>query len=120
MSTHYAYGKRKELQVAEFLERRGYAWERAKGRRGPYDIAAIKGQLLLLVQVKATRRCTISYMRLTQNEEVALIDTAIIYNAIPILALVCSNYVWLVTVPDGEVLIEGNLKTLKFRYPYES
>ncbi|PYS76203.1 MAG: hypothetical protein DMF67_19920 [Acidobacteria bacterium] len=120
MPKHYAYGKRKELQVAEFLERRGYAWQRAQGSRGPFDIAAIKGQLRLLIQVKATRRRTICYTRFTQNEEVALIDTAITYNALPVLALVCGNYVWLVSVPDDELFIEGSLRTLKFCYPYES
>jgi Holliday junction resolvase len=42
MASDYAYGERKELQVGEFLERRGYDWGRAAGSHGAVDLVAKK------------------------------------------------------------------------------
>jgi Holliday junction resolvase len=43
MANDYKYGRRKEFQVGEFLERRGFAWGCAVGSRGPADLVAQKG-----------------------------------------------------------------------------
>src|SRR5437899_2888611 len=73
MSSHYAYGKRKELQLAEFLQRRGFNWERNPASRGPVDLIAVKGRLRLAIQVKATRSNSTSYTRLSRQEETRLL-----------------------------------------------
>lgn len=120
MGSHYGYGKRKELQVAEFLEVRGFGWERSVGSRGAIDLIARKGSRRLAIQVKATRRDYSNYTRLTIQEERALLRSASRFKARPILALVSRNYVWLVTVPHDTVLLEGNLARLRYDYPDES
>lgn len=120
MASDYQYGKRKELQVAEFLERRGYDWGRAAGSRGAVDLIAKKGRQSLAIQVKATRNDSISYTRLTPDEEAKLLDYTDGNTATPVLALVTRNYVWFLSVPDGEELLKGSLKPLKYQYPDES
>ena len=52
----YHYGRRKELQVAKQLHRRGYKVKVHKGSRGASDVEAIKGSKKWVVQVKATRK----------------------------------------------------------------
>jgi Holliday junction resolvase len=120
MSSDYAYGKRKELQVAEFLQRRGFSWGRASGSRGAVDLVAEKGSQYLAIQVKATRNLSISTTRLTPNEEAGLLDYTDGNSAIPTLALVSRNYVWFLRVPESEVIFEGVLKPLRYNYPYET
>jgi Holliday junction resolvase len=120
MSSDYAYGKRKELQVAEFLQRRGFDWGRAAGSRGCVDLLAQKGREYLAIQVKSTRSLSISTTRLTLDEEASLIAYTDGSAAIPTLALVSRNYVWFLSVPDSEVFLEGNLKPLKYVYPDET
>ena len=73
MASDYGYGKRKELQVGEFLQRRGFAWGRASGSRGVVDLIAKKGHQNLAIQVKSTRDLSISYTRLTPSEEANLL-----------------------------------------------
>jgi Holliday junction resolvase len=117
MASDYAYGKRKELQVGEFLQRRGYEWGRAPGSRGAVDLVAKKGRQSLAIQVKATRALSILATRLTPQEEENLLRFTDGNTAIPVLALVSRNYVWLMRVPDDEELLKGNLKPLKYLYP---
>jgi hypothetical protein len=73
MLSHYGYGRHKELQVAEFLERRGFDWGRARGSRGPVDLLAERSKTRLAIQVKSTRRDVTSYTRLSLSEEMGLI-----------------------------------------------
>jgi len=117
MSSHYGYGKRKELQVAEFLERRGFECGRAQGSRGPVDVIAERGRLRLAIQVKATRSDVTSYTRLSCRDETRLIRSAAARSASPALALVSRNHVWLVSVPGEELIVEGELKVLRYEYP---
>jgi Holliday junction resolvase len=67
--SQYGYGRRKELQVGEFLERRGFHWRRAPGSRGSIDLLAENGEIRCGIQIKATRKDLISYARLTIDSE---------------------------------------------------
>jgi hypothetical protein len=40
MASDYKYGRRKERQIGEFLERRGFSWVCAPGSRGVVDVFA--------------------------------------------------------------------------------
>jgi len=120
MSSHYRYGRHKELQVAEFLGRRGLHWGRAQGSRGPVDLVAERGALRLAIQVKATRSDFTSYMRLRRRDETGLIRSAAARKARPALALVSRNYVWLVSVPDGNLTERGELRPVQYEYPEET
>jgi Holliday junction resolvase len=117
MASDYKYGRRKEHQIGEFLERRGFTWVCAPGSRGVVDIFAKRGRQSLAIQVKATRDLSISYTRLTLDEEGKLLDYAEDSRALPTLALVTRNYVWFLSVPDGQELLKGTLKPLKYQYP---
>lgn len=112
----YKYGRRKELEVGEFLERRDYSWERSQGSKGPIDLIAKKGRRKWGIQVKATRKGYIEYTRLTIDEENKLIEEANYLGVEPILALITRNYVWFITVPDQQLLLEGTLRHLKYIY----
>lgn len=116
MSTQYHYGRRKELQIAEFLERRGFTCYRSPGSRGAGDIAAKRNNKAWLIQVKATRINYTSYTRLTIDEEEKLIKVAKKYNAKPVLALASRNFVWFVSVPDEKSLLKGELRPLRYDY----
>lgn len=119
MSSHYGYGKRKELQVGEFLERRGFEWWRTLGSRGPVDLIASRGRLKPAIQAKAARKDFTTYTRLSIDGEEALIRSAACRKALAALALVSGNYVWLVTVPDEAILAKGKLLPLSYEYPDE-
>ncbi len=116
MPTPYHYGRRKELQIGEFLERRGFFWDRSPGSRGPGDILAKRNNNVYLIQVKATRKDDISYTRLTIEEEEKLIKVARRYRAKPLLALVSRNLVGFFRVPEGKSLLKGELRPLKYDY----
>ncbi len=120
MSSHYGYGRRKELQLGEFLERRSFDWGRARGSRGPVDLIAARGRLRLAIQVKATRRDFTSYTRLSPRDETRLLRSAAARRARPTLALVSGNYVWLVSVPDENLIAKGELRRLRHEYPEET
>lgn len=120
MSSHYGYGRRKELQLAEFLERRGFKWERARGSRGPVDVIARRGTLRLAIQVKATRSDLTSYTRLSSPDETRLIRWAAKWKARPALALVSRNYLWLLSGPGENLIAKGELKPLHYEYPAET
>ena len=117
MSSNYSYGRRKELQVGEFLRRRGFECRRARGSRGPVDLVAQRGRLKLAIQVKATRGDSTTYTRLGPRDEARLLRAATARRARSALALVSRNYVWLVSVPDDKVIVEGDLKPLRYDYP---
>src|SRR5260221_3498939 len=110
MASDYKYGRRKEHQIGEFLERRGFSWGCASGSRGVVDVFAKRGCQSLAIQVKATRDLSISYTRLTLDEEAKLLDYTEGSKALPTLALVTRNYVWFLSVPDGQELFKGSLK----------
>jgi len=112
----YKYGRKKELQVGEFLEKKGYSWERSPGSRGSIDLIAKKGRRKWGIQVKATRKDYVTYTRLTIDEEDRLLKDANKLNVKPILALVTKNYVWFITVPDEGLVLKGKLKPLKYVY----
>jgi Holliday junction resolvase len=120
MSSHYGYGKHKELQVAEFLERRGFKWDRTPASRGPLDLIAAKGRLHLAIQVKATRSDFTRYTRLSRRDETRILRSAAVRRARPTLALVSRNYLWLVSVPDEILIKEGELRLLRYEYPEET
>ena len=117
MSSHYGYGKRKELQLGEFLERRGFDCQRAQGSRGPVDLIAKRGALRLAIQVKATHSDFTNYTRLSPRDETRLIHSAAARRARPTLALVSRNYVWLLSVPGEDLIGKGELKPLHYEYP---
>jgi Holliday junction resolvase len=117
MASDYEYGRRKEHQLGEFLERRGWSWGCAPASRGVVDVFARRGRQSLAIQVKATRDLSISYTRLTLDEEAKLLKYAEGSRALPSVALVSRNYVWLLSVPDGQELLKGSLKPLKYQYP---
>lgn len=107
MASNYGYGRRKEFQVAEFLERRGFKLGRARASRGPVDLVAKRGTTHLAIQVKSTRKDSTEYTRLSQRQEVSLIRSAAPRKAKPALALVCRNYVFLLSVPDQGLMDKG-------------
>lgn len=112
----YIYGRRKELQVGEFLEKRGFEWQRSPGSKGPIDLLAKKGVVTLAIQVKATRKNYTSYTKLTIDEENRLKEVTKRTNATPALALALKNYLWLVTIPNDKVILEGELNPLEYDY----
>jgi Holliday junction resolvase len=114
--SQYRYGRRKELQVGEFLERRGFNWKRAAGSKGSIDLVAWKGRVRLGIQIKATRKDYISYTRMDIDSEQRLMRDAKSLKVNPMLSLVSKNYAWFITVPDGKLLLEGELKSLKYDY----
>ena len=116
MPTPYHYGRRKKLQIGEFLERRGFFWDRSPGSRGPGDILAKRNNNVYLIQVKATRKGYTSYTRLTIDEEEKLIRVARKYKAQPALALTSRNFVWFVSVPGEKSLLKGELRPLRYDY----
>lgn len=116
MVPHYIYGRRKELQIGEFLERRGFDWGRSPGSRSPIDILAQKGRMKWAIQVKATRKPYTTSGRLSQEHEHELMNSASRIRAMPILALATRNYVWLVAVPAEDLLLKGRLMPLKYIY----
>jgi Holliday junction resolvase len=119
MATNYQYGMRKELQVGEFLERRGFAWDRSPGSRGPRDLIAQRGRTRLLVQVKSTRQDRIPSARLRVQEQRRLTTRARSQGAIPVAAFVARNHIWCVDVRDRTLLLDGELRTRKYDYPDE-
>ena len=112
------YGRRKELQVGEFCERKGFKWQRSPGSKGPHDIM-IKRKNRYVIQVKSTRKRNISTSRLSKEGEKKLIREAKKKRAHPCLAVVCQNDVWILSVPEKKVLAKGKLKSLKYKYPDE-
>lgn len=120
MSSHYGYARRKELQVGEFLERRGFCWERSPGSRRPVDLIVVRSRVRLAVQVKATRSELTSYTRLSPRDETRLVRSAAARKARPALALVSCNYVWLLSVPDEDLIEQGELRPLGYDYPEDT
>ena len=114
--SHHSYGRRKEFQVGEYLERRGFSWDRSPASRGAVELWAKKGNAKWGIQVKATRKDAIHYTRLKADDERRLIELARRVKLRPVLALVTRNYVWFVSVPEDRVLMEGKLRTLKHVY----
>ncbi len=111
----YKYGRKKELQVGEFLGRRGFEWDRSPASRGAADIIAKKSKKIFLIQVKATRKDETSYFKkLSIDEEKNLIKQAKKFKVFPILALVSRNYVWFLSVPSGRILLKGELRPFKY------
>jgi Holliday junction resolvase len=120
MTNPYVYGKRKELQVAECLERDfACSWSRAPASRGAVDIFATMGSIEIAIQVKATRAQSISSSRLSMNEESRLLEAVRGTKTIPILALVTRNQVYLIRVPDYKILWSAKLRPLRYEYPDE-
>ena len=117
MSSPYHYGRRKELQIGEFLKRRGFTCYRSPGSRGAGDIVARRNNRTFLIQVKATRKDYTSYTRLTIDEEEKLLKAAKRYKAVPILALVSRNVVWFISVPEEKLLLKGELRPLRYDHP---
>lgn len=117
MPTPYRYGRRKELQIGEFLERRGFTWRRSPGSRGAGDIVAKKNSTCWFIQVKATRKDYASYTRLTIDEEERLMKVSKRYRAVPVLALVSRNFVWFIRVPERKLLLKGEIRRLTYEYP---
>jgi Holliday junction resolvase len=114
--SQYGYGRRKELQVGEFLERRGFQWTRAPGSRGSIDLLAENGEIRCGIQIKATRKDLISYTRLTIDSERKLLAEAGKLGVKPLLALVSRNHVGFFVVPSGKLLLKGKLRPLQYEY----
>lgn len=120
MSKEYKYGRRKELQIGEFLERRGHKWWRSPGSKGPIDIFVVKTSRKWAIQVKSTRKDLLSSKDcFPDNEWGKLIRAARQFMGKPILALVSRNYVVFYSIPDGKLILHGNLKPLKRKYRNE-
>ncbi len=112
----YRYGRRKEFQIAEFLERRGWDWKIARGSRGPIDLLIRRGRQQIAIQVKATRAESISSSRLGPAEEQRFRRAAARRGARPVVALAVRNEVWFEGVPDGRTLLTGKLRRLHYEY----
>lgn len=112
MVPEYRYGRRKELQVGEHLERNGWRWGVSRGSRGPVDLVAERGDHRIAVQVKATRAQSISSARLSDTDARRLERSAARLGATPVAAFVAQNDVWFESVPEGKALAEGRLKPL--------
>jgi Holliday junction resolvase-like predicted endonuclease len=115
------YGTKKELQVGEFLERRGFKWERVQDSRGAFDLRARRGSECWLVQVKATRSGgdPRAAFRRALDEAPALRNEAKRYRKCrPVAAVVEGNYVWFfdVSEQDARLIMEGELKELRREY----
>jgi len=117
MAAHYKYGRQKELQVAEFLERRGFTCARAQASRGAFDLLAERGRMRFVIQVKATRSDIATSGCLNSVALVRLRRSASARGARPTLALVSRNYLWLVLVPDLAILTKGELLPLRYGHP---
>jgi len=116
MASNYGYGRRKELQVGELLERHGFSWGRAQGSRGPVDLVANKGRRKVAIQVKATRKDCVDYCaQISQREETSLVRSSSARRAAPVVALVSRNTVTFVS--GREIVGEGRLKPLRYDYP---
>ncbi|HEX7320181.1 MAG TPA: hypothetical protein VF399_07490 [bacterium] len=113
--SHYQYGRRKEFQVGEFLKRRKYQWSIARGSRGPIDVMAVKGRRKWAIQVKSTRKISISYARLTIDDEKKLVMSAKRKNAIPVLALVVGNSVGFFKISNRDLMLRGKLRPLQYK-----
>lgn len=50
--TNYAIGRRLEYLARDELQRQGYTIVRSAGSRGPIDLCAIRGDAIILIQVK--------------------------------------------------------------------
>ena len=112
MSSEYGYGRRKELQIGELLERNGWRWGVSKGSRGPVDLVAERGTQRIAVQVKSTRAASISAARLSDTDARRLERSAARIGAAPVAAFVSQNKVWFDSVPDGRVLAKTQLEPL--------
>ncbi len=113
----YFYGRRKERQVGEFLERRQHACYRSPGSKGPVDLFVKKGRRLWAVQVKSTRKRVARYTAcLTPQAENLLIRYSRSVGGQPVLAIVIRNHVWFLSVPDARLLLEGQLRSLRYFY----
>lgn len=119
--SQYTYGRKKELQVAEFLERRGFKkWLRSSGSKGPMDIVAIKGRTLWGIQVKSTRTDIMPGMdKILDKDLPRLIQQTKKHKLKPMLALVFRNDVRLVDLKSDKIILEGKLKPLQYTYPRE-
>jgi Holliday junction resolvase len=79
MVTNYQRGVSFERRVRDDLVRRGYSVIRSSGSHGPYDLAAMRKGVTLMVQCKRNGR-------LDADEWNELLSTATHAGAIPILA----------------------------------
>ena len=52
----YTKGRRLEYKTIRVLEEEGFEWIRSAGSKGVFDIWACRGNVLLLVQVKANKK----------------------------------------------------------------
>ena len=115
MASNYGYGRRKELQVGELLERRGFLWSRAQGSRGPVDLVAKKGRRTIAIQVKSTREDCVDYCaQITQRQEISLVRSSAARRASAVVALVSRNTVTFVS--GRRVIGEGRLRPLRYDY----
>lgn len=119
MLQHYPYGRRREIQVAECLERRGFDRMRSPGSRGPVDLFARRGRPTLAIQVNATRGNSIEYARLSAREESKLLRETRRTGAVHVAAFVVRNEAWFVDVRDGEEFDRVRLRTHKYEYDDE-
>lgn len=117
------YGRKKELQVGEFLERQGFRWGRSPGSRGPFDIVAQKGRQVWGIQVKATRGDLKSAIARAEAEIGSLRRVASSLSrelqcpVKPVIAIVQGNYAWLIDVEEEPRLLEeGWLEELHYGY----
>jgi Holliday junction resolvase len=116
MASNYGYGRRKELQVGELLERSGFLWGRAQGSRGPVDLIAKKGRRAVAIQVKSTRKDYVDYCaQISPRQETSLIRSSAARRASAVVALVSRNTVTFVS--GRSVIGEARLKPLRYDYP---
>ena len=102
VKSEYHYGRRKELEVAKHLRRRGYKVKVHKGSKGASDIEAVKGSKKWVVQVKATtkKRST----RISPNERRRLKIQARKRAAVPVHAEVIRGKIVYKSVRTGRKL----------------
>ncbi len=93
MSKNYSYGRTKEEAVGKFLISKGWKVWISLGSSGAYDLFAIKGSRKWFIQVKATRKISITSTRLSPEQERRLKISATKGGGVPVLALVAQNTV---------------------------
>lgn len=118
MVSQYSYGKKKELQLGEYLIGRGFKCKRFRGSRTGADLICTKAGKKWAIQVKATRKHKLKiFQRFTRDDRKRLKETADAYYARPVFAGITRNYFELRSIYTYKKLMSGTLKPLKGKHP---
>jgi len=102
-----------ERRVAEALRQDGWSVRMSPGSRGSFDIEAKKGRRIWLIQVKATRRPVTFVEKLSTPERDALLESADVLHATPVLALVAKGWIFYLSARNWRHLHPQDALTTK-------